>query len=218
MRRHCKESGGSIMGILFDVLTSLPVIIDNTANGIAGMSEITDFAMLVNVDSVVTCSFHSVMAQKGQYINGTIVQNQPIPQGLSALWCFQAENKAIWSFGKYFTYTTQAEKTTINFWIGLWIQKSNTDIYLWFGKQPPASIQQHLQQVFIPIVDKYGYWYKLKGQNPVANLSACLEGIFSPVNDAVAEVVTEDILRKDISDTVKELLEAVKNASEIGGL
>lgn len=206
------------MGILFDVLTSLPVIIDNTANGIAGMSEITDFAMLVNVDSVVTCSFHSVMAQKGQYINGTIVQNQPIPQGLSALWCFQAENKAIWSFGKYFTYTTQAEKTTINFWIGLWIQKSNTDIYLWFGKQPPASIQQHLQQVFIPIVDKYGYWYKLKGQNPVANLSACLEGIFSPVNDAVAEVVTEDILRKDISDTVKELLEAVKNASEIGGL
>jgi hypothetical protein len=141
------------MDILFDTLTSLPVIIDNTVNGIAGMSEITDFAMLVNVDPVV-----------------------------------------------------------------MWIQKSYTDIYLWFGKQPPASIQQHLQQVFIQKVDKYGYWYKLKGQSPAVNLSACLEGIFSPVNDAVAEVVTEDILRKNISDTVKELLEAVKNASEIGGL
>jgi hypothetical protein len=185
----------------FDLENELPGWLDCVITQHPMISEISNHAVIQNLDRTSHKSYHMICADKGNMVSSP---GSPFHQ----IWKFEAPQGNIRAYGKYLEFNNG--NTSLEFWIGLVVNNGTLTLYLWVGIRPPKAVRTYLNSVLVKIIEKREYWYSIKAINggQITDKYAEYCGCGSPPLDGAKLKELETAITEAIGD----LLDAVEQA------
>ena len=194
----------------FQLINELPRWLDEEIAKVNGLTEINNLNIINKLDHTSYNSYHIITANMGFMATASNTATTATSNS-HQLWCYQASSGKSYAFGKYLEFKAASGKT-LQFWIGLVIDKGRINLYLWFGTKPPDPVNNLLKIILHLEVEKREYWYKPvpMGKEPLSDILERECRCDNPRLDSKQLEQLED----DVKDCIRSLLDAIQQAGQ----